>query len=339
VVTIKDIASAVGVSPTTVSNVIRGNAGRVSPEMIERINRAINDMHYTPNLSARALVSSTSHIIGVINHLVPLESGGFFQDPFHGALLAGIELTLRERGYYMMVRTIDSTSELLSLLNNWNLDGLILTGIFPSDFFTELLAQPTPFLLVDSYVLSEVPQIRLEDRKGGYIATRHLLEKGHRRILFCGPPLHEQGVLRERFEGYRQALAEYGLTPRPEDVYSLEIGISRSAALGRELAQRDDFTAIFATADILAAGLISGLNEAGKRVPQDVSIVGFDDLNITRLTSPQLTTVHQDITLRGSQAANLLIAHIQRDPAAVNSVTMPVRLVERQSVASRKPEP
>ncbi len=92
-VTIKDVANAVGVSPTTVSNVIRGNAGRVSPEMIARINQTIAEMGYTPNLSARALVSSSSHIVGVINHLVPLESGGFFQDPFHGALLAGVEQT------------------------------------------------------------------------------------------------------------------------------------------------------------------------------------------------------------------------------------------------------
>lgn len=331
-VTIKDIASAVGVSATTVSNVIRGNAGRVSPEMIERINAAIRDMRYTPNLSARALVSSTSHIVGVINHLVPLDSGGFFQDPFHGALLAGIEQALRERGYYMMMRTIDSTPELLSLLSNWNLDGLILTGIFPSDFYADLLTQPTPFLLVDSYVPGAASQVRLMDRHGGYLAAKHLLEMGHRRILFCGPPIHEQGVLRERFDGFCQALAEYGLTPSPGDVYGLEIGIQQSTALGRMLAGRKDYTAIFATADILAAGIISGLNEAGRRVPEDVSVVGFDDLNIARLTSPQLTTIHQDVTLRGSRAAEMLIAQIEKTPNAETVITMPVRLVKRQSV-------
>lgn len=331
-VTIKDIANAVGVSATTVSNVIRGNAGRVSPEMIERINAAIRDMHYTPNLSARALVSSTSHIVGVINHLVPLDSGGFFQDPFHGALLAGIEQALRERGYYMMMRTIDNTPELLSLLSNWNLDGLILTGIFPSAFYTDLITQATPFLLIDSYVLGAAPQVRLEDRRGGYLAAKHLLEMGHRRILFCGPPIHEHGVLRERYGGFCEALAEYGLTPRQGDVYGLEIGIEQSTALGRTLAARSDYTAIFATADILAAGIISGLNEAGRRVPEDVSIVGFDDLNIARLTSPQLTTIHQDVTLRGSRAAEMLVAQIEKAPGAETVITMPVRLVRRQSV-------
>lgn len=330
--TIKDIANLVGVSPTTVTNVIRGNQGRVSPEMIKRIQQAMQDLHYIPNLSARALVSQSSHIIGVINHLVPRESGGFFQDPFHGAMLSGVEEELRTRGYYMMIRSIDSAQDLLSLLSNWNLDGLILPGIFPSEFFNKLLNQSTPFLLMDSYVSDKVPQVRLEDRRGGYLAAKHLLENNHRRILFCGPPIHEHGVLRERYEGFCEAMAEYGLTPDPRDVYGLEIGIQESTALGRELAKRTDYTAIFATADILAAGIISGLHEAGRSVPGDVSIVGFDDLNIARLTSPQLTTIHQDATLRGIKAADMLIRHIEHDAGAQNRIVMPVKLVERQSV-------
>lgn len=334
--TIKDIANLVGVSPTTVTNVIRGNAGRVSPEMMKRIKQAMEDLKYVPNLSARALVSSSSHIIGVINHLVPKESGGFFQDPFHGAMLSGVEEALRTHGYYMMMRSLDNAQDLFSLLTNWNLDGLLLTGIFPSEFFDKLHTQKTPFLLVDSYVSDDVPQVRLEDHKGGYLATKHLLENGHRRILFCGPPIHEHGVLRERYNGYCEALTEYGLSPNPKDVYGLEIGIEESTALGRKLAQRNDYTAIFATADILAAGIISGLHDAGRNVPNDISIIGFDDLNIARLTSPQLTTIHQDATLRGSKATEMLIRHIEHDADAVNRIVMPVKLVERQSVCKRE---
>lgn len=330
-VTMKDIANAVGVSATTVSNVIRGNAGRVSPEMIARINRAIQEMHYAPNLSARSLVSCSSHIVGVINHSPPMEDG-FFQNPFYSALLTGIERLLRERGYYLMTRAVGSTSELHGLLSNWNLDGLILTGDFPAAFCQELNRQPAPLLLVDSYKQADLPQIRLEDRKGGYIATRHLLEMGHRRILFCGAPTQEPGVPHERYEGYKQALVEFGLTPRLEDVYSLDIDIENSLALGRELASRHDYTAIFAMADVLAAGLITGLCENGRRVPDDVSIVGFDDLNIARLINPQLTTVHQDVLLRGYQAAELLVSAIERGARVERSLAMPVRLVERKSV-------
>ncbi len=331
--TIKDIARVAGVSATTVSNVIRGNTGRVSQEMIQRINHIIDEMHYVPNLSARALVSNASHIIGVINHLVPPEVGGFFQDPFHGALLAGIEQTLRDRGYYMMVRTINNVPELLSLLTNWNLDGLIVTGIFPSDFYLHLKSNSTPFILIDSYVDSENElQVRLADRLGGYKATRHLLEKGHRNILFCGPQIQKQGVLRERYEGYCEALGEYGLAPDPANIYGQEIGIEQSTALGRELARRNDYTAIFATADILAAGIISGLFEAGRKVPEDVSIVGFDDLNIARLTSPPLTSIHQNVVQRGSIAAEMLISVLEKDTGAPRNIVMPVSLVERSSV-------
>jgi len=337
-VTIKDIARAVGVSPTTVSNVIRGNVGRVSAEKIALITRTVQEMNYTPNLSARALVSSSSHIIGVISHLVPLEFGGIFQDPFYGALLAGVEQTLRERGFFMMTRGVDSMSGLLSLLNNWNLDGLILAGIFPNSIINGLLSQTTPFVLVDSYILEDVPQVRLEDQRGGYIATRHLLEMGHRHILFCSTPIRDKGVMRERFDGYREALAEYGLIPAPEDIYGRDMNIDQSVALGRELAHRRDFTAIVATADILAAGIISGLNEEGRRVPGDISIVGFDDLNIARLISPQLTTIHQDVALRGSRAAEMLIANISHCGQTEQQITMPIRLVQRQSVARLAPE-
>lgn len=331
--TIKDIARAVGVSATTVSNVIHGNTGRVSQEMIERINQAIQDMHYVPNLSARALVSNASHIIGVINHLVPPEVGGFFQDPFHGALLAGIEQTLRERGYYMMVRTINTVPELLSLLTNWNLDGLIVTGVFPSDFYLKLKGHHTPFILIDSYVDSENElQVRLADKLGGYMATKHLLENGHRNILFCGPPIQPQGVLHERYAGYCQALLEYGIAASEQNIYGLEIGIEQSTELGRLLAKRTDYTGIFATADILAAGIISGLHEAGRSIPEEISIVGFDDLNIARLTSPQLTTVHQNVVHRGSIAAEMLLSVLEKDTGAPRNIMMPVSLVERSSV-------
>ena len=335
--TIKDIARAVGVSPTTVSNVIHGNTGRVSSDMVRRINEAIRKMGYVPNMSARALVSNSSRIVGVINHLVPIESGGFFQDPFHGALLAGIDLALRERNYYLMVRTIDTVPELLSLLSNWNLDGLILTGIFPQDFYQSLLEQACPFLLIDSYISDpKVLQIRLEDRQGGYLATKHLLENGHREILFCSPTIREGGVVSERYRGYKDALAEYGLTRRPENIYEREIGIEQATMLGRELAARTDYTAIFATADILAAGLISGLHECGRRVPEDISIVGFDNLNISRLTSPHLTTIDQDVVGKGMKAVEMLLSAIGGGEQP-ETVVFPVNLVKRQSVAPREP--
>ncbi len=128
--TIKDIAREANVSVTTVSNVIHGKHSRVAQETVERIERIIAVNNYTPNLSARALVNKSSRIIGVINHLIQSQPISFLEDPFHGALLGGVERKLRERGYYMMIRTVANEEELFSLFRNWNLDGVILTGLF-----------------------------------------------------------------------------------------------------------------------------------------------------------------------------------------------------------------
>lgn len=335
--TIKDIAAIAGVSPTTVSNVLHGHYKRVSPDTVSRIRALLKQEGYVPNMSARALVSNQSRIIGVINHLVPLESGGFFQDPFHSVLLSGIEQTLRGRGYYLMVRTVENMAELHSLLTNWTIDGLIFIGVFPRELYYSLRSQPRPYLLIDSYIDdARCLQIRLDDRRGGYIATRHLLEHGHRDILMCCPHMEEGGVIYERLQGYKQALAEFGVPFRPENICESSFSIDDGIALGKRLAQRRDFTAIFATADILAAELSTGLTLAGRRVPQDVSIVGFDDLNISRMNCPPLTTVHQDVAQRGAMAVDLLIRAIEGGAYAPPAV-FPVSLTERDSVATRTP--
>lgn len=330
--TIKDIAAAAGVSPTTVSNVLHNKSQRVSAETVAHIQEIIRQMGYVPNMFARSLAGSSSRIIGVISNLVPLSSGGFFQDPFHSVLLSGIEQTLRTYGYFLMVRTVESADEMNSLMANWNIDGLIMTGAFPREIYQSLLLQKKPFVLIDSHIEDDhILHVRLEDKQGGYIATRHLLEKGHRDILFCCPRMEHGGVVRERYEGYCQALEEYGLPVREELICQSSFSINDGIALGRRLAERRDFTAIFATADILAAELSSGLRQAGRRVPEDVSIVGFDDANVSRMNCPPLTTVHQDVVGRGAKAVEMLLHTIETGEYAPPCV-FPVTLTERDSV-------
>ena len=137
--TIIDIANQAGVSRQTVSNVIHGATSHVSPETLEKINKIIKENNYTPNMSARALVNKSSRIIGVINHLIPEKEGNFMMDPFHTALISGIEKELRVRDYYMMLRTVESVDELLSLFTNWNLDGVIITGVFEDAFYEKIV--------------------------------------------------------------------------------------------------------------------------------------------------------------------------------------------------------
>ncbi|HHX13085.1 MAG TPA: LacI family transcriptional regulator, partial [Clostridiales bacterium] len=150
--TIKDIAQAAGVSCTTVSNVIHGRSGRVSAETISRINEAIDTMGYVPNMSARSLVSSSSKVIGIISHLAPHNNESIVEDPFHSAFIGSIERTLSDNGYYLMLRTVQTSSELLAFLRNWNVDGLFFTGVFQDEFFEVLEKLEIPIVLIDSYV-------------------------------------------------------------------------------------------------------------------------------------------------------------------------------------------
>lgn len=332
-VTLKDIAKEANVSVTTVSNVIHGNHKRVAPETVEKIKAIIEKSNYVPNMTARSLVNKLSKIIGVINHVVPEKSGSFISDPFHSVIIEGIEEKLREKGYYLMIRTVYSEDELFSLLRNWNIDGLILTGLFQDEFFEKLMNANVPFVLVDSYIDNpKVLNIGLEDCNGGYMATKYLIDKGHRNIVFASPIIKQNGVVEERFKGYKLALKEAGIPFEKKNVYQQEITITEGIELGHKLAGRTGVTAVFATADILAAGIISGLNEQGKRVPDDFSVIGFDDLYISSLTAPRLTTIHQDTQEKGKVAAESLIKVIEGNPIDSKNIILPVTLVERHSV-------
>jgi len=332
-VTLKDIAKEANVSVTTVSNVIHGNYKRVAPETVEKIKMIIERDNYVPNMTARSLVNKLSKIIGVINHVVPEKTGNFISDPFHSVVIEGIEKKLREKGYYMMIRTVYSEEDLFSLLRNWNIDGLIIIGLFQDDFFEKLTKANIPFVLIDSYIDNKkVLNIGLDDCRGGYLAAKYLIDKGHRNIVFASPIIKKNGVVEERLIGYKMALKEVGIPFEDKNVYQQEITITEGIELGHKLSRRTDITAVFATADILAAGIISGLMEEGKSVPEDVSIVGFDDLYISSLTAPRLTTIHQDPQEKGKVAVETLVSVIEGSPIENNNIVLPVSIVERNSV-------
>jgi len=334
-VTIDDIAREAGVSSTTVSNVILGRTNRVSRETTETINRIIRERGYVPNMSARALVSRTSRVVAIINHLDPKKSGNFMEDPFHNAFIGAIEQTLRESGYYLMLRTVGNAEDLTSFLRNWNVDGLFMTGLFQEDdLYETLLSAGRPVVLIDSYLAdySRMVNVGLQDFEGAYLATEYLVRNNHRRIAFAGPPIRLGGVVEQRLKGYRQALKDASLPFDETLVFEREFSTHGTMELGAKLALRHDITALFATADIMAAGIMSGLQQAGRRVPEDFSIVGFDDINWCRMTNPMLTSVHQDAGRKGEIAADYMSKLLEGKPVPARSVILPVRLVERESV-------
>lgn len=336
--TIKDIAREANVSVTTVSNVIHGKHSHVAKETVERIEKIISVKNYTPNLSARALVNKSSRIIGVINHLIQAQPISFLQDPFHGSLVGGIEKKLRERGYYMMIRTVSNEEELFSLFRNWNLDGVILTGLFEDNFFARLIESGKPVVLLDSYVKNDkVINIGLEDKQGGFLATQYLIDKGHRDIVFASPKIYKQGVVYERYKGYRAALKKNNIPFKKENVYQQEITINEGISLGLSLGERKDVTAVFATADILASGIITGLAEKKRYVPRDISVIGFDNTVYSRINNPPLTTIHQDAEEKGIIAADVMMDCLEGISPKDRNIILPVSLVERSSVGCPLP--
>ena len=332
-VTLKDIAAEAGVSITTVSNVVHKRANRVSPEMVAKIWEIIEREHYVPSMTARTLANADSSIVGMITHMTPQNIGSTMSDPFLGTFVDGIERRTRENGYFLMIRAVEDARALESISRSWHLSGLILTGMFQDEFFACVEKLGIPFVLIDSYIdRPDVCSIGLEDEKGGYIATRHLLENGHRVIAFASPTIREGGVVEQRLFGYRRALAEYGVAFDPSLVFTQEISVEEGRRLGHTLSEKKEITGIFASADILAAGVMTGLRERGVCVPRDKSIVGFDDNYLSQLTNPTLTTVRQDAEKKGMLAADIILAQLRGEPIAERSVILPVSLVERESV-------
>lgn len=336
-VTIEDIAREAGVSATTVSNVIHGRTNKVSAHTVEIINEIIQQRGYVPNLSARAMKTRSSKVVALINHLDSRDQEKFMSDPFFMDLTSAVEKALRERGYFLMIRAISESDELLAFLRNWNVEGVFMPGLFENEPFYKMLhGLEMPVVLTDSYIsnLGRMRNIGLQDFEGARMATEHLIENGHRRIIFAGPEVKPGGVVEQRLLGYKQALTDNGIPFDESLLYVCEFSTTKMMELGGELAKRDDITAVFATADMLAAGIMSGLQQAGRMVPRDISIVGFDDINWSRMTMPMLTTVHQDAVKKGRMAADCMIRLLEGENISSQNQILPVTLVKRNSVAS-----
>ena len=336
-VTIEDIAREAGGSATTVSNVIHGRVNKVSAVTVNLINEIIRKRGYVPNLSARAMKTHSSKVVALINHLESRDQQKFMSDPFFMDLTGAVEKALRERGYFLMIRAISDPAELTAFLRNWNVEGLFMPGLFESEpFYETLRGLKLPVVLTDSYIsdLGDMVNIGLEDFEGARLAVDYLAKQGHKRIVFAGPTVKSGGVVEQRLLGYRHALKENGIEFDPTLVFDCEFSTSKMMVLGGELAARKDITAVFATADILAAGIMSGLQQAGRMVPKDISVMGFDDINWARMTMPMLTTVHQDAEEKGRIAAECMVELLEGKSVPLQNRAMPVHLVIRNSVGA-----
>ncbi|MFI5736588.1 LacI family DNA-binding transcriptional regulator [Kribbella sp. NPDC051587] len=332
-VTLKDIADEAGVSIMTVSNVVNGNRARVSAETIERIQRIVAARGYVPSASARSLAAKSSRMIGL---LVPAaDEDSLMISPHNVAILGQIERQLRKSGYHLLLRGIAQPSEVGEALKSWSLDGAVLLGFLDEDVdrLTPGAVGNVSLLAVDSYSDNPLTTgVRSDDYTGALLAARHLIGLGHREIVFAGPPFSGAGVVHQRYDGFRAAFTEAGLT-WTERVVTVE---TTTHSTGRDLGRRiptehPDATAVFATADILAIGIMEGLADTGHPVPDQLSVVGFDNLDLSEYVTPKLTTVAQDIPQKAALAVERLLAAIEQQQHPDAPITLDVQLIQRAS--------
>ncbi len=331
--TLKDVAELAGVSAATVSYVLSGKR-TISEETKARVLEAIEQLDYVPDLTARGLSMRDSKLIGVV---VPQTEPGerlMFQNSFYSEVLGSIEYYARQKGYHILISATDANESYLTLAKQRNLDGIIVIGMYPDEFYHEMKKTQIPIVLIDSYCNDHYyHNIRIDDAYGSYLAARHLLEKGHRDIAFFAGQMKENGVMKKRLLGYQQALDEFHVEFRDEYVFEGQIDYQSGVELAGKLTEiAPGVTAIVAAADILAIGAVKGLYEAGKTVPEDYSVVGFDDLEISQYLTPGLTTVKQQISLKGQKAVDLLLKHIENPSLPKQEEILPLELVERGSV-------
>ncbi len=332
-ITIKEIAKQLNMSTTTVSNVIHGKTSEVSDDTKKKVQEFLDKVDYVPNISARNLAQNESKIIGLALKARADKYENLIMDPFVSELIGGVEETIRNAGYFMMLYISSDTTEIMRHVSTWNVDGLILFGMIGDDGIRVSEKYKKPIVCIDTYSiegLKHFTNVGLDDEQGTYDITNYLIKQGHKKIAFLSDNM--TGVDLARLNGYQKALADAGLKYKPGNFLKIRPRTEDIDESLEEICKRSkDFTAIVCVSDLYAVTLMAALEDRGISVPDDISIVGFDDNMLGKYHRPALTTVHQDIKLKGVTAADTLLKQLsgQKTP---NQIQLPTKLIIRDTV-------
>lgn len=332
-VTIVDIARESGVSPTTVSLVLRDKPG-ISPETRQRVLESAQNLGYIIS-NVKPAASESVSSIGLIMKVRPHDEP--HTNNFYAPVLAGIETYCRQRQinlFYaqMPVDEDNNPLELPRLLQEQPAEGLLIVGAWLNDKMTRLFQQQdTPLVLVDAYATTDLYDAVITDNEiGAYQATTYLIENGHHRIAIVGSLPRSYPSIQERRKGYLRAMTEHGLTP-----YLVDCHLDPHEAVPIAtvyLEKHPEITAVFSCNDEIAIGLMGTWQASGRKIPQDLSIIGFDNIALAEHVNPALTTMRVDKMGMGRLAAQLLVNRIQCPEAGQVRAVIQPNLIKRQSV-------
>jgi len=319
--TITDVAHLAGVSPSTVSNLLNGRSQRMRPSTQERILSAIDELGYTPNQAARQLKTGYSPVIGLI---VPSVA-----NPFYGMFARHVEAAALKCGFQVLLgnsdRDFDREQKYAEELWGYGVRGIIFGSSLMQYSHLDKLMEKGLHVVAFEHATQDsdstpIDSVGIDNKLAARLATKHLLALGHKRIGFLSGPIRTISRM-ERLEGYQNALAEAGIEQDSELVWDIapnggNYGDADAVDLGRQGAQEllsraNPPTAILAINDMFAFGAYAGANDLGMTIPTDLSVVGVDDITLTEVVQPPLTTIRQPIEKIANMAVERLVARLQ----------------------------
>lgn len=323
-----DIAEELGVSTTTVSNVIHGKTKKISDETVKRVQELLEEKAYIPNMAGILLAQNNSKIVGIVVNDHEKYENRVLEDGFIASSLNALSAELNMAGYFMMVRVTTDWNEIVRIASMWNMEGLVLIGFCEQDYKKLRESMHIPFVVYDGYFEEEAYRICnlvIDNYDGGYQAGKYLKSMGHKKVLCIAD--NYSYMDKERIEGCRAGLKDY-----PADFLRIPFAQEdRRVFYKKNLEQIMEYTAVFAVSDFYAMELIHDLQEQGIRVPDDISVIGFDDSIWCEKICPSLTTIRQDPLERAKKAVTIL-KKLKEGNMEETEVRLPVFLVERNSV-------
>ncbi len=331
-VTIKDVASYADVSASTVSMVLNGKDASIPDHTRQRVRDAVKTLNYSFDYTARAMVTRKTNIIGVV---IPDISNSFFSET-----VRHIQVALAGHGYDIILCNSEEKAEndirYIQLLAGRNVDGLILAP--SAEAFTEeysgrirsrLEEVRIPHLFLDRYFKDAAPRVAVDNAGSSYRAAQYLIEKGHTKIGAIAGPLMLNSSY-NRLQGLKRALEESGLSLPKEYVYEGKYDFE-TGLRGGEALMKKDVTAIFAFSDMQAYGVYESAKEQGKKIPEDLSVVGFDDNFYSAILETPLTTMRQPVKKIAESACEIILKLIQGE-SSPETVHLPAEFIVRESV-------